>query len=1007
MDREEVFRILGIEFTRDEGQIKDAYRKKLMKKNPEDDPEGFKNLRAAYEEALRLATSEEEEEEVDDQTPSGAFVAKAAEIYRSLSRRIDVKEWEALFRKDVFLSLEEEDNCRYKLLRFIMTHYCFPTEVWKLLDKKLNVISDTDRLKEKFPADYIGFLVNRCDQGDDLEYSSFQGADDADYDAYIRNSELAWRALSEERYEDVKEFIQKADELSIKHPSLEVCKCQLMMKTGQKEEGLAFFERLYAEYPENLLVKFHYAESLWELGVQGDADAKERSAVFFEQIKAGNNEHYMANKHLALWYYEQKRYQDAKKCAERLLAVSGSDDEVNLELLHQINRELESALEKSYAENQSLLTGLDLCWCYLQDGHPSYSMRIARELKDKVTPEKESEWKGLICKLHIELGDYEESASCALVWREALEKRLLLEEYAEERERDKDRIRQSYLIRMQCFHNLGFVDPSYFSKCIAEGEEILSGGLSDIQIRMELGQVYALMGEYEKAEAIAYDLLGTFQVSAANVILIETGRRQLNASMVVNASQQCIQDFPDYCKAYEAVAKVYLDLDYKEEFQTLLDTAKENGIESVILEAYAHQLDCPEPKLDDLSEKIDAFRKDYRKPVENGQLELYEKGLEIITGYLYDCPDDYMLVERAIYYKSAKKYSEAKADYEKALTIRSSNPYALNGLSNIYRVMGDIDKALFYLKKAILYGKDEFNPIIYTDLAEIYTQLGEYEMALESIKKFSSNVEEQPVWFVDQISDIYAKMGRADLVFDLRERAKEKHPDECFQDQIEGYVKAGQFAQAEKLLEQRAEELIKPGLLNSLKLAANSDNKGLLSYYKWYMWLYLVMGDGKQVKKALGQIKKLIASKKYEYGLAYDCIFAALCVRSKEYADFFSKRLSLALKSNEKEDKKRYFQYEKKYEVYRFFVELPKRDRKKLEELLESFESCHYCNACKEQGCVELVSAKILFLLLLGEYEEARAQYESAKFRHVGPLDWNLLALGASFFQETMGANEV
>ena len=53
MDKIEVFRILGIAETKDEKQIKDAYRKKLSVTNPEDDPEGFKLLRGAYEEACR------------------------------------------------------------------------------------------------------------------------------------------------------------------------------------------------------------------------------------------------------------------------------------------------------------------------------------------------------------------------------------------------------------------------------------------------------------------------------------------------------------------------------------------------------------------------------------------------------------------------------------------------------------------------------------------------------------------------------------------------------------------------------------------------------------------------------------------------------------------------------------------------------------------------------------------------------------------------------------------
>ena len=51
--------LLGIEPTKDKKIITTAYRSRLTTVNPEDKPEEFKALRAAYEEALRLADQEE------------------------------------------------------------------------------------------------------------------------------------------------------------------------------------------------------------------------------------------------------------------------------------------------------------------------------------------------------------------------------------------------------------------------------------------------------------------------------------------------------------------------------------------------------------------------------------------------------------------------------------------------------------------------------------------------------------------------------------------------------------------------------------------------------------------------------------------------------------------------------------------------------------------------------------------------------------------------------------
>ena len=124
---DECFRILGIEKTTDEKLIKQAYREKLVDTNPEDDPEGFKRLRKAYDDACRYARNPEEgegikgaEKQSKDETPSGLWLEKAKAIYADIRKRQTIEEWEQLFKEDAFISLEDEENCRVKLLVFLL-----------------------------------------------------------------------------------------------------------------------------------------------------------------------------------------------------------------------------------------------------------------------------------------------------------------------------------------------------------------------------------------------------------------------------------------------------------------------------------------------------------------------------------------------------------------------------------------------------------------------------------------------------------------------------------------------------------------------------------------------------------------------------------------------------------------------------------------------------------------------------------------------------------------------
>ena len=80
MDEKISFSILEIEETKDKQAIQDAYRRVLVKVNPEDDPEGFKRLREAYEAAAAYAERPEALKKAPE-TPLEFWMDKVKKVY--------------------------------------------------------------------------------------------------------------------------------------------------------------------------------------------------------------------------------------------------------------------------------------------------------------------------------------------------------------------------------------------------------------------------------------------------------------------------------------------------------------------------------------------------------------------------------------------------------------------------------------------------------------------------------------------------------------------------------------------------------------------------------------------------------------------------------------------------------------------------------------------------------------------------------------------------------------
>ena len=240
-----IWDILEIEETKDKNSIKNAYRRKLTRTNPEDYPEEFKELRYAYEQAIEAADAlpsagkkgvsgdgtsaggtnadgasgdgssaggtnaagaSAEETNADgafaggagessvagsgqglikDESPVGLWMEKVEELYGSFYDRIDVHQWEKLLADDVCVGLESAEEARTQLLKFFMDHIKLPNTIWRAIDRVFDITRDKQELYELFPKDYIDYILRLIKYENFLDYHLFTGNAFADYDAYM------------------------------------------------------------------------------------------------------------------------------------------------------------------------------------------------------------------------------------------------------------------------------------------------------------------------------------------------------------------------------------------------------------------------------------------------------------------------------------------------------------------------------------------------------------------------------------------------------------------------------------------------------------------------------------------------------------------------------------------------------------------------------------------------------------------------------------------------------
>ncbi len=824
MDKKEIFDALGITVTKDRNIIKKAYREKLTRFNPEDDPEGFKLLREAYEEAMKLAAVEEEGEIPD--TPVAGWITKAEAIYNRLSSRIDIDCWRELFNDEVCRDFDRSSEARYAFIGFLTEHFRLTKEVWQLIEETFQLESSREELYEKYPVDFVDFIVQEASDKGWLDLTLFEGDEKEDIDEFI-GLYLSLRGMNDRnQYERVEEILKRLDGINLWHPYAEAEKIRYLMAHKRLEEALEIPEKLLSKKIQDIYVKYCMAELYLESG------ELEKAYALCGEIFKANPKHFGARVLLCEYYFKMGEYDRAKEGYLELLEIDQYNEKLS-EGLQKTNTELIKRMKKQLeSEPFNKVLRLELAWCYYQNKMIGECMALTANME--ADDEIYYDYYNLMSRAYMGLEDYEKGFYCNQKWLGEILK--TKDDGTREIKRRLERLGLAYYFMARCHYEFAMKKENkedmnqciYYIDLAIEAEQ---NKMNVLQYMASKAQCLLEFKEDKKCIDVCDEILREEKRYYPAYLLRQEAYFNLKmASEVIDDYFNAIQIYPGNVKPYILAARVYMIYNRYEDVAAVIKRAKDAGIESnelLFLELQNRRMmastneerkkvalsleelytrakaepgdlkeiadliheqalcyyDMGDNNLAlELIEKKLALKKNEKSIILKSELlynlKEYNKGIAFFKKILKEDPDNAEIHYRlGLFYNAQGWDEEALNSFLKAIKANPEHPYGNNEAAEIYRKHyeekykpEDYRNAVEYAKRQV-----EINPscYYYTDLGLVY--LAGYEME-EAIKAFeeASRYDDTNPFPYNNIGYAYKVLGDFERALEYYQKSIER-----------------------------------------------------------------------------------------------------------------------------------------------------------------------------------------------------------------------------------------